>query len=291
MSAADEPGAHVRVELRGISVYGHHGVTEAEREVGQRIEIDLVLELAAPAAVHTDELSGTPSTTPEACDIAVTAATETSYRTLERLGAGDRRAARRAPWRRGRDRARRQARAADSTMSPAPPSVEVTARRAEMSERIGYLGLGSNVGDSGGEPPRRDRCAPPQRGGGRGGLLVSVRDRAGRRGPRPARLPERGDPDQHGPRTGGAARRLQGRRGRARPRAQAAPATVPAPIDVDVLLLGDIELETDRLTLPAPGGAPRAASSSSRCSSSTRSSRCRTGRGWRMRGTGWRASG
>ncbi|MFI5025352.1 MAG: dihydroneopterin aldolase [Solirubrobacterales bacterium] len=84
MAASDESGAPVRVELRGISAYTHHGVTEAEREVGQRLEIDLVLEVADAPATRTDELAGTVDYA-EVCDIAVQAATETSYQTLERL--------------------------------------------------------------------------------------------------------------------------------------------------------------------------------------------------------------
>ena len=43
----------------------------------------------------------------------------------------------------------------------------------------------------------------------------------------------------------------------------------PRPIDVDVLLLGDVELAHERLTLPHPRGDQRAASCWSRCSSST----------------------
>ncbi|MGI9019932.1 MAG: dihydroneopterin aldolase [Solirubrobacterales bacterium] len=84
MAASDDPGTRVRVELHGISAYGHHGVTEAEREVGQRIEIDLVIEMGDAEATRTDELSGTIDYA-GACEIAVTAATEAGYHTLERL--------------------------------------------------------------------------------------------------------------------------------------------------------------------------------------------------------------
>ena len=74
------------VELRGISLYTHHGVTEAEREVGQRIEIDVTLEALDCDAVRTDELADTVDYA-EVCDLVVLAATETSYKTLERLAA------------------------------------------------------------------------------------------------------------------------------------------------------------------------------------------------------------
>ena len=85
MPPADDSENRVCIELHGISAYGHHGVTEAEREVGQRIEIDLIIELADAEATRSDELSGTVDYA-EACEIAVTATTETGYRTLERLG-------------------------------------------------------------------------------------------------------------------------------------------------------------------------------------------------------------
>jgi len=74
----------VRVELVGISVRTHHGVTEAEREVGQRLEVGVALDLAACEATASDELEGTVDYA-ELCDLVVAAATERSYRTLERL--------------------------------------------------------------------------------------------------------------------------------------------------------------------------------------------------------------
>jgi dihydroneopterin aldolase len=75
----------VQVELRGISIYTHHGVTEAEREVGQRLEIDVTFEVPECDAVLTDRLDDTVDYA-EVCDIVVLAATERSYKTLERLG-------------------------------------------------------------------------------------------------------------------------------------------------------------------------------------------------------------
>jgi 7,8-dihydroneopterin aldolase/epimerase/oxygenase len=84
MAPPDDPAAPVRVELRGISAYTHHGITEAEREIGQRLEINLALDVLGAEATRTDELGGTVDYA-QACDIAVEAATETSYKTLERL--------------------------------------------------------------------------------------------------------------------------------------------------------------------------------------------------------------
>jgi dihydroneopterin aldolase len=75
----------VEVELRGLSIYTHHGVTDAEQEVGQRLEFDLTLEIPDCDAVLTDRLDDTVDYA-EVCDIVALAATERSYRTLERLG-------------------------------------------------------------------------------------------------------------------------------------------------------------------------------------------------------------
>lgn len=74
----------VEVELRGLSIYTHHGVSDAEQEVGQRLEFDLALDLPASDAVLTDRVEDTVDYS-EVCDIVALAATERSYRTLERL--------------------------------------------------------------------------------------------------------------------------------------------------------------------------------------------------------------
>jgi dihydroneopterin aldolase len=76
--------ASVEVELRGLSVYTHHGVTEAEREVGQRLEIDVSFDVPDCDALLTDRLEDTVDYA-EVTDIVVLAATERSYKTLERL--------------------------------------------------------------------------------------------------------------------------------------------------------------------------------------------------------------
>jgi len=74
----------VEVELRGLSIYTHHGVTDAEREVGQRLEFDVSFDVPDCDAVLTDRLEDTVDYA-EACDIVALAATERSYKTLERL--------------------------------------------------------------------------------------------------------------------------------------------------------------------------------------------------------------
>lgn len=85
----DEPSGNgiesrVEVDLRGISIYTHHGVSDAEQEVGQRLEFDLSFDVPDCDAVLTDRIDDTIDYS-EVCDIVVLAATERSYRTLERL--------------------------------------------------------------------------------------------------------------------------------------------------------------------------------------------------------------
>jgi dihydroneopterin aldolase len=76
--------SRVEVDLRGISIYTHHGVSDAEQEVGQRLEFDLSFDVPDCDAVLTDRIEDTVDYA-EVCDIVALAATERSYRTLERL--------------------------------------------------------------------------------------------------------------------------------------------------------------------------------------------------------------
>jgi dihydroneopterin aldolase len=78
------PDTSVEVELRGLSIYTHHGVTDAEREVGQRLEFDVSFDVPDCDAVLTDRLEDTVDYE-EVCDIVALAATERNYKTLERL--------------------------------------------------------------------------------------------------------------------------------------------------------------------------------------------------------------
>jgi dihydroneopterin aldolase len=74
----------VEVELRGLSIYTHHGVSDAEQEIGQRLEIDVSFDVPDCDAVLTDRIEDTIDYGAVA-DIVALAATERSYRTLERL--------------------------------------------------------------------------------------------------------------------------------------------------------------------------------------------------------------
>jgi dihydroneopterin aldolase len=83
---AHEPNSQssVEVEIRGLSMYTHHGVSEAEREVGQRLDFDLTFDVPDCDAVLTDRVEDTVDYS-EVCDIVALAATERSFKTLERL--------------------------------------------------------------------------------------------------------------------------------------------------------------------------------------------------------------
>ena len=84
MEAHEGRESVVDIEIRGLSIYTHHGVTDAEREVGQRLVLDVSFDVPACDAVLTDRIEDTVDYS-EACDIIALAATERSYKTLERL--------------------------------------------------------------------------------------------------------------------------------------------------------------------------------------------------------------
>jgi dihydroneopterin aldolase len=74
----------VSIDINQLSVYTHHGVTAAEREVGQRLLFDISFELEVCDATITDELSDTVDYGAVAEQVWLTAQ-DRSYKTLERL--------------------------------------------------------------------------------------------------------------------------------------------------------------------------------------------------------------
>ena len=82
----DEDGTEpeVTVEVSGLSLFTHHGVSEAERDVGQRLVLDLRLEVAECDATVTDRVEDTVDYA-EVCQLVALIAQQRSYRTLERL--------------------------------------------------------------------------------------------------------------------------------------------------------------------------------------------------------------
>jgi len=82
---ADEPSEPlVTIEITGLSLYTHHGVSEAEREIGQRLVIDLRIEVGACDATVTDRVEDTVDYG-EVCQTVALVAQQRSYKTLERL--------------------------------------------------------------------------------------------------------------------------------------------------------------------------------------------------------------
>ena len=80
--APTEP--EVTIEISGLSLFTHVGVSAAEREVGQRLLLDLRLDLDECDATVTDRLEDTVDYA-EACDTTNLVAQQRSYKTLERL--------------------------------------------------------------------------------------------------------------------------------------------------------------------------------------------------------------
>ena len=79
---AAEPA--VTIEITGLSLYTHHGVGAAEREVGQRLVFDLSFEVGECDATVTDRVEDTVDYA-DVCQQVALAAQERSYKTLERL--------------------------------------------------------------------------------------------------------------------------------------------------------------------------------------------------------------
>jgi dihydroneopterin aldolase len=82
----DEAGSEpeITIEISGLSLYTHHGVTAAEREVGQRLLLDLRLDVGECDATLTDRIEDTIDYG-QVCEMATLVAQQRSYKTLERL--------------------------------------------------------------------------------------------------------------------------------------------------------------------------------------------------------------
>ena len=74
----------VTIEIGGLSLYTRHGVSDAERELGQRLVFDVAFELDECDATVTDRVDD-PVDYGEVCEQVALAAQERSYKTLERL--------------------------------------------------------------------------------------------------------------------------------------------------------------------------------------------------------------
>jgi dihydroneopterin aldolase len=74
----------VTVEITGLSLYTHHGVSAAEREIGQRLVLDVRLDIGESDATVTDSIEDTVDYG-EVCQLVALIAQQRSHKTLERL--------------------------------------------------------------------------------------------------------------------------------------------------------------------------------------------------------------
>jgi 7,8-dihydroneopterin aldolase/epimerase/oxygenase len=74
----------VTIEISGLSLFTHVGVSAAEREVGQRLLLDLRIDVGQCDATVTDRIEDTVDYG-EVCEAANLVAQLRSYKTLERL--------------------------------------------------------------------------------------------------------------------------------------------------------------------------------------------------------------
>jgi len=74
----------VTIEISGLSLYTHIGVSEAEREVGQRLLLDLRLDVGECDATVTDRIEDTVDYA-KVCETVNLVAQQRNYKTLERL--------------------------------------------------------------------------------------------------------------------------------------------------------------------------------------------------------------
>src|ERR1700759_4469763 len=78
------PEPEVTIEVSGLSLFTHVGVTAAEREVGQRLLIDLRLDVGECDATVTDRIEDTVDYS-QGCELANLVAQQRSWKPLERL--------------------------------------------------------------------------------------------------------------------------------------------------------------------------------------------------------------
>ena len=78
------PEPEVTIEISGLSLYTHVGVTAEERKVGQRLLVDLRIDVGEVDATVTDRLEDTVDYS-AVCQMANLVAQQREYKTLERL--------------------------------------------------------------------------------------------------------------------------------------------------------------------------------------------------------------
>jgi dihydroneopterin aldolase len=78
------PEMGTSIEIVGLSLFTHHGVTAAEREIGQRLMLDVRFDVGEPDALVTDRVEDTVDYA-EVCQVIALIAQQRSYKTLEKL--------------------------------------------------------------------------------------------------------------------------------------------------------------------------------------------------------------
>lgn len=74
----------LRITIRGLEVFAHHGVLPEERELGQTFRFDIGLSLKDSAAPETDDVADTVDYA-AVCDLVAETVTANTYNLLERL--------------------------------------------------------------------------------------------------------------------------------------------------------------------------------------------------------------
>jgi 7,8-dihydroneopterin aldolase/epimerase/oxygenase len=75
----------ISITVRGIALWGHCGVTAAEREVGQLLRIDVTVVPSVATGARSDEIDGTLDYG-QVVDLVRRCVEERSYNLIERLG-------------------------------------------------------------------------------------------------------------------------------------------------------------------------------------------------------------
>jgi dihydroneopterin aldolase len=80
----DGPEVGATIEIVGLSLYTQHGVSDAEREIGQRLVFDVRFDVGEVDALVTDRVEDTVDYG-KVCEEIALVAQQRSYKTLERL--------------------------------------------------------------------------------------------------------------------------------------------------------------------------------------------------------------
>jgi dihydroneopterin aldolase len=78
------PEPEVTIEVSGLSLYTHMGVSDAERQLGQRLIVDVRLDVGESDATVTDRIQDTVDYG-EVCEVINLVAQQRNYKTLERF--------------------------------------------------------------------------------------------------------------------------------------------------------------------------------------------------------------